>query len=184
MFQQDTHRLLDWFKNNSMEANPTKFQSMILKNKKAIADYFNIIVNDTMLNLTDDMTVLGITIDSQLNFNVHVSNVCNKAGRQLNVLQRLKGSLDYSSRLSLYKSLIMSNLTIAPAPWYWCSPQNFHFQSSRAFKSGLSDLFWMIIHQGAVSIRKTVLPGMAIPMLKIRRPNGRLIFNMENAIRR
>ena len=37
---------------------------------------------------------------------------------------------------------------------------------------------------GAVSIRKTVLPGMAIPMLKIRRPNGRLIFNVENAIRR
>ena len=38
-------------------------------------------------------------------------------------------------------------------------------------------------HLGAVSIRKTVLPGMAIPMLKIRRPNGRLIFNMEIAIR-
>ena len=38
--------------------------------------------------------------------------------------------------------------------------------------------------QGAVSIRKTVLPGMAIPMLKIRCPNGRLIFNMEIAIRR
>ena len=35
---------------------------------------------------------------------------------------------------------------------------------------------------GAVSIRKTVLPGMVIPMLKIRRPNGRLIFNMEIAI--
>ena len=38
--------------------------------------------------------------------------------------------------------------------------------------------------QGAVSIRKAVLPGMAIPMLKIRRPNDRLIFNMEIAIRR
>ena len=38
--------------------------------------------------------------------------------------------------------------------------------------------------QGAVSIRKTVLPGMVIPMLKIRRPDGRLIFNMEIAIRR
>ena len=33
-------------------------------------------------------------------------------------------------------------------------------------------------HQGAVSIRKTVLLGMVIPMLKIRRPTGRLIFNM------
>ena len=39
-------------------------------------------------------------------------------------------------------------------------------------------------YQGAVSIRKTVFPGMAIPMLKIRRPNGRLIFNMEIAIHR
>ena len=37
---------------------------------------------------------------------------------------------------------------------------------------------------GSVSIRKMVLPGMAIAMLKIRRPNGRLIFNMEIAIRR
>ena len=37
---------------------------------------------------------------------------------------------------------------------------------------------------GAVSIKKTVLPGMAIPMLTIRRPNGRHIFNMEIAIRR
>ena len=39
-----------------------------------------------------------------------------------------------------------------------------------------------LYYLGAVSIRKTVLPGMAIPMLKIRRPNGRLIFNMEIAI--
>ena len=43
---------------------------------------------------------------------------------------------------------------------------------------------YSVRHQGAVSIRKTVLPGMAIPMLKISRPNGRLIFNMEIAIRR
>ena len=45
-------------------------------------------------------------------------------------------------------------------------------------------LQWLTWFLGAVSIRKTVLPGMAIPMLKIRRPNGRLIFNMEIAIRR
>ena len=50
-------------------------------------------------------------------------------------------------------------------------------------------LFFLTVHffsctQGAVSIRKTVLPGMAIPMLKIRRRNGRLIFNMEITIRR
>ena len=48
----------------------------------------------------------------------------------------------------------------------------------------LVEIHSLVPHLGAVSIRKTVLPGMAIPMLKIRRPNGRLIFNMEIAIRR
>ena len=37
---------------------------------------------------------------------------------------------------------------------------------------------WWAAFLGAVSIRKTVFPGMGIPMLKIRRPVGRLIFNM------
>ena len=50
----------------------------------------------------------------------------------------------------------------------------------------MEDDWWIPLtkSQGAVSIRKTVLPGMAIPMLKIRRPNGRLIFNMEITIHR
>ena len=62
----------------------------------------------------------------------------------------------------------------------WISISNIIFEITQfsMFKTGL------FLEQGAVSIRKTVLPGMAIPMLKIRRPNGRLIFNMEIAIRR
>ena len=60
-------------------------------------------------------------------------------------------------------------------------------QCSQWLINMLVSSYWVIDgpwKQGAVSIRKTVLPGMAIPMLKIRRPNGRLIFNMEIAIRR
>ena len=66
------------------------------------------------MDLTDAMTVLGVDIDDKLNFNSHVSNICNKAGRQLNVLQHLKGALDYASRLSIYKSVIMSNFNYHP----------------------------------------------------------------------
>ena len=48
-------------------------------------------------------------------------------------------------------------------------------QCSRAHVSWVFGTNWFL---GAVSIRKTVLLGMVIPMLKIRRPTGRLIFNM------
>ena len=106
---------------NSLQANPSKFQSMLLKNKTVNAEDFNIIVDNDILNLTDDMTVLGINIDNKLNFNSHVSSMCNKAGRQLNVLQRLKGSLDYASRLSIYKSFIMSNFNYCPVVWMFTS---------------------------------------------------------------
>ena len=60
----------------------------------------------------------------------------------------------------------------------------FIFSQSQDLMKSQSQELWVRSRLGAVSIRKTVLPGMAIPMLKIRRPNGRLIFNMEIAIRR
>ena len=45
--------------------------------------------------------------------------------------------------------------------------------------------YWVMTNDlRCVSIRKTVLPGMRISMLKVRRPNGRLIFNMEITIPR
>ena len=54
----------------------------------------NIIVHNDALNLTDSMIVLGVDVYDKLYFNSHVTNMCNKAGKQLNVSQRLKVSLD------------------------------------------------------------------------------------------
>ena len=58
------------------------------------------------------------------------------------------------------------------------------FSALAVIMTGISQSFPHTKVQGAVSIRKTVLPGVAIPMLKIRRPNGRLIFNIGIAIPR
>ena len=93
----------------------------LLKNKNVNAEDFNIITDNDTIDLTASMNVLGINIDDKLNFNSHVSNMCNKAGRQFNVLQRLKGSLDYASRLSIYKSFIMSNFNHCPVVWMFTS---------------------------------------------------------------
>ena len=81
-----------WFKINSLEANPLKFQSILLKNKNVNAEDFNIIVDNDTINFSDSMKIIGVDIDDKLNFNSHVSNMCTKASRQLDVLQPLKGS--------------------------------------------------------------------------------------------
>ena len=95
---------------------------------------------------------------------------------------------------SHYNNVIMTtmasqitSLTVVYSTVYSDADQRKHQSSaSLAFVWGIHRDPWIprTKGQGAVSIRKTVLPGMVIPMLKIRRPNGRLIFNMEIAIRR
>ena len=58
VLERDIKKMLDWFKNNSLQANPSKFQSMLLQNKTVNTKDLNISVDNDMLNLTDDMTVL------------------------------------------------------------------------------------------------------------------------------
>ena len=81
----------------------------------------------------------------------------------------------YNFRHKIFCILFVSGRTCVSA---WSMPSGFKGQITGEMTCSGQ------LHQGAVSIRKTVLPGMAILMLKIRRPNGRLIFNMEIAIRR
>ena len=71
----DIKKMLYWFKINSLEANPSKFQSMLLKNKNVNVEDFNIIVDNDTIDLTASMNVLGINIDDKLNFYSHVSNM-------------------------------------------------------------------------------------------------------------
>ena len=78
---------------NSLAANPAKFQTMLVKSNNIKDAELNVTVDNVYLPSSDAMKVLGIDIDDRLNFDGHVSNMCIKAGRQFNALQRLKGHL-------------------------------------------------------------------------------------------
>ena len=109
-------------------------------NKKV--DDLNIVVENTKLESTSSIKVLGVNIDSKLNFNDHVCDMCTKAGRQLNVLQRLKSSLDYNSRMVLYKSFIISNFNYCPVVWLFTSKSSLSKLENvqkRALRSVLND---------------------------------------------
>ena len=106
--------LMEWFRKNSLAANPAKFQTMLLKSNSIKDIQLNVTVENISLPSSDTIIVLGIDIDDRLTFDGHISNMCIKAGRQLNVLQRLRGSLDQDSRMAIYKSFIMSNFNYCP----------------------------------------------------------------------
>ena len=62
--------------------------------------------------------VLGVTIDSQLNFDKHISEICKKGSQQLNTLKRMGKYLNRLGRLTVYYSFILSNFNYTPVTWH------------------------------------------------------------------
>ena len=91
------------------------------------------------------MKALGIDIDDRLTFDGHISNMCIKAGRQLNVLQRLKGSLDQDSRMAIYRNFIMYNFNYCPLIWMFTCKTS--LSKLENIQNGLLDLYLMTINR-------------------------------------
>ena len=141
---KETEILKKWFKENSLEANPTKFQSMLISSKGEKETDLSLVIDGIEIDPANNIKVLGITIDQCLKFNKHISDMCSKAGRQLNVLQRLRGSLDFDSRMAIYKTFIISNFNYCPLVWMFSSKKS--LTKSKISRRGHYDLWTMIIH--------------------------------------
>jgi hypothetical protein len=68
--------------------------------------------------------LLGIEIDYQLNFDIHISSICRKASQQLNILKCLGPYLDRLSKLTILHSFILSNFNFCPLAWHFCTDEN------------------------------------------------------------
>ena len=63
---------IDWFKNNSIIANPDKLQTLILS-KSATDVTHKSRVYDNEIETTKSVKLLGMKIDYQIKFNEHIS---------------------------------------------------------------------------------------------------------------
>ena len=57
---------------------------------------------------SNDIKLLGITLDNNVKFDKHVSNICSKVNRKLNALTRVAKFLPFKKRLILFKAFIRS----------------------------------------------------------------------------
>ena len=162
--------LMEWFRKNPRSQI---FQTMLVKSNNTKDAELNVTADNISLPSSDTMNVLGIDIDDRLTFDGHVSNMCIKAGRQLNALQRLKGSLDQDSHMAIYKSFIMSNFDYCPLVWMFTSKtslsklENIQKRVLRFvvddYQSGYTDL----LQNGNVpGIKTMVLRYLAIEMFR------------------
>ena len=119
ILQKEISNVLYWFKVNSMAANPDKFQLMFLgKNKDNIA---KISFENIILQPTNCVKLLGISIDSKLNFESHVQALCKNASNKIKALFRIRPYLDIYSAKRICDIFILSIFNYCPLIWmYGC----------------------------------------------------------------
>lgn len=80
----------------------------------------------TLIPITSNIELLGVTFNSTLSWNDHVENVCKKAAKRLHVLRKLKSLTSKEELHKVYKSSVRPVLE-------YCSP-SFAFLTAKLEK--------------------------------------------------
>ena len=72
ILQNDGNEAIKWFKINGMQANPTKFQGMILSPHEPKSCTITL-ADNTEIKSENTVNLLGVLIDDKLNFTQHMS---------------------------------------------------------------------------------------------------------------
>ena len=162
-------KLLAWFSNNRMKANPDKYH-FLLTGKKELA----LNINQTQIKSSKQQKLLGITFDNKLNFEKHVNNLCNKVSQKLNALTRISNYIQPNQRRLIMKAFITSQFGYCPLVWMFHSRRNnnrintLHERSLRLTYKDYNSTFEELLEKDkSVSIHQRNLQVFAILLYKV-----------------
>ena len=106
----DLSNVMDWFKINSLKANPGKFQFMVLGANKN--ECFNLNVAGKVILSSSEVKLLGITIDYELKFKKHINELYRKASYKFHALQRIRRYLSVDKTRLLANAFMFAGKTL------------------------------------------------------------------------
>ena len=118
--QNDCVSAMEWFEQNNMKANASKFQLMYLNRKNDLTDS-TIMIGNTKIQASSSIDILGVEIDKQLNFKGHIDEICCQTGKQINALKRIKHHLQKDSKTTIYNSYINCNFNYCSVIWMFAN---------------------------------------------------------------
>ena len=112
-----------WFKVNSVKANPKKFQFMILG--KGTRQTIILNINNIKIRESQNVELLGLTIDNRLTFKDHINMLCRRANYKLHALRRIRKYLTLEKSKLLYNAFINNQFNYASIIWMFCRKQDY-----------------------------------------------------------
>jgi len=107
----------NWYGSNLLAGNIKKYQAMNIGFSQSNG---NIHVNGEEIKTTDNLQLLGVTLDSDLSFSDDINLSCKKASQRIGVLMRLRNLIPTQSKLTLFKCAILPYVTYCHLVWHFC----------------------------------------------------------------
>ena len=124
-FEYGSKIAIEWFQENHMKVNVSKFQSIILKPEGVISDV-EFHVSGHSLKPVSSVKLLGVKIDERLSFDDYISVLCAKVPHQINALRRIVKYLTLENRMSIYNAFIAYNFNYWNTVWHFCSNRSLY----------------------------------------------------------
>ena len=102
----ESTNLSKWFYNNFMVLNPDKCSFRLLGVDDSLQT--NLICCDEILKNAKQEQVLGVTLDSKLNFATYILNITKNANKKFNALTRVQKYFTTDQKKLVFSSFIKS----------------------------------------------------------------------------
>ena len=123
--QQSLKCISEWFQMNYFAVNLDKCKLLLIHHRNLdLFDDFSITVDGITIEPSSEVKILGVTVDSNLNLNSHISKICKKAGSKLYAISRLRPYLRGEKLILLVKSYVTSQFNYCPLLWAYTSRSN------------------------------------------------------------
>ena len=115
---QDLLKVCQWCMANRIGLNPTKSNYLIIPPKlRKTTPQTYLYLNDTPLSTSKSFKYLGVHLDSQLNFHVHITEIEHKISRAVGIMSKLKHFLPQTAMIKLYYALVHPHLLYGLIIW-------------------------------------------------------------------
>ena len=105
-----------WYEQNGMRRNTSKYQAIVM-GKTQVKPQFH--CEDIAIPITEDLEMLGVTVDDKMKFEKHIGKICRKVSQQIAVLKRIKKILPFETRKCLYLAFIIPHFNYCSETWHF-----------------------------------------------------------------
>jgi hypothetical protein len=109
-----------WCSTNKMVVHPKKTKSMVITSRQKhqrLPLKLNLCIGTDNVEQVKTHRVLGVTIDDELKWQTHITNVCKTVARNVYLLGKLKFYVDSDARLMFFNAHVMSHINYASTVW-------------------------------------------------------------------